>query len=396
MPVLVLDNGAWTAKVGYATDNEPRIIPNCVIKAKNVRTRVFTGSQIDDCKDMSGLYYLLAFQKGYLTNWEVEKQVWDHVFGKDCFKVNFEETTALVTEPFFNFLSVQEAMNEVLFEEYQFASIYRTNAGYLSQYRHNKTSNKKHKCTLIVDTGFSFTHVVPYYNGKKVKGPIRRLTIGGKILTNHLKEVISYRQLMVMDETHVMNQCKEDVCYVSQDFYHDMNIAKKRWPENTVVRDYILPDYTHIKRGYMRSAEESTGKAAGSEQIIRLNNERFAIPELLFHPSDVGIQETGIPEAIVESINATPTEMRPHFYGDILLTGGNCLLPGFKDRILKDVRSMAPADYDINIRLPDDPITYSWHGGAQLAQTPDFKKLCVTREQYEEHGPNICEERFDV
>ncbi len=33
------------------------------MKAKNVRTRIFVGDQVDDCKDLSGLYYLLAFQK---------------------------------------------------------------------------------------------------------------------------------------------------------------------------------------------------------------------------------------------------------------------------------------------------------------------------------------------
>ena len=31
---------------------------------------------------------------------------------------------------------------------------------------------------------------------------------------------------MVMDETYVMNQLKEDVCYVSTDFAADMCIAK--------------------------------------------------------------------------------------------------------------------------------------------------------------------------
>lgn len=29
-----------------------------------------------------------------------------------------------------------------------------------------------------------------------------------------------------MDETHVINQVKEDVCYVSQHFYKDMEIAQ--------------------------------------------------------------------------------------------------------------------------------------------------------------------------
>ena len=35
-----------------------------------------------------------------------------------------------------------------------------------------------------------------------------RIDVGGKLLTNHLKEVISYRQLQVMDETYVMNQVR--------------------------------------------------------------------------------------------------------------------------------------------------------------------------------------------
>ncbi len=43
-----------------------------------------------------------------------------------------------------------------------------------------------------------------------------------------------------------------------------------------------------------------------SFQTIRLNNERFSIPEALFHPSDIGIQEMGIPEAIVHAISCTP------------------------------------------------------------------------------------------
>ena len=37
---------------------------------------------------------------------------------------------------------------------------------------------------------------------------------------------IHFRQLMVMDETHVINQMKEDVCYVSSQFYKDMETAR--------------------------------------------------------------------------------------------------------------------------------------------------------------------------
>ena len=45
-----------------------------------------------------------------------------------------------------------------------------------------------------------------------------------------------------------------------------------------------------------------------------MNNERFSIPEVLFHPSDIGIQEMGISEAIIHTINGTPEGKLDHFF----------------------------------------------------------------------------------
>ncbi|XP_013779892.1 actin-related protein 6-like [Limulus polyphemus] len=392
---FVLDNGAYTEKCGYSTQAEPRIIPNCITKAKSERRRPFIGDQIDDCKDISGLFYILPFQKGYLVNWEVEKQVWDYTFGQDVFNIDFGETCLIVTEPYFNFTSIQENMTEILFEEYQFHSLLRINAGTLSAHRYHK-ENPNELCCLVVESGYSFTHIVPYIKGKKLKNAIRRINVGGKALTNHLKDIISYRQLHVMDETYVMNQVKEDVCYVSTQFDHDMSVARKKGKDNTIIRDYVLPDYTVIKRGYVRPLEETTGKPKDNEQIIRMNNERFMVPELLFHPSDIGVQEMGIPEAIVHSIQATPEEVQPHLYKNILLTGGNACFPFFKTRVYSDVRAFAPELYDVSVTLPENPVTFAWHGGSLLSENEEAPKMIVSKKMYEENGMNLCLEKFDV
>ena len=37
--------------------------------------------------------------------------------------------------------------------------------------------------------------------------------------------------------------------------------------------------------------------------MIRMNNERFCVPELLFKPADVGIQEMGISESIMHCLS---------------------------------------------------------------------------------------------
>jgi len=42
------------------------------------------------------------------------------------------------------------------------------------------------------------------------------------------------------------------------------------------------------------------------------------------------------------------------------------------------------------------PITYAWLGGKKFSQDATFSNLLVTREEYEEEGPSLCLERFDV
>lgn len=233
----ILDNGAYTAKVGFST-LEPKIVPNCIMKAKSERRRPFIGSQIDECRDASGLFYILPFQKGFLINWDTQKTVWDYMFSKECCPVNFNEVPLIITEPLFNFSSIQEAMTEIFFEEYECQTLLRTNATDLAEYKYRKGNNNE--CTLVVDSGYSFTYIVPYIKGKKHKEGIIRIDIGGKVLTNHLKEIISYRQLNVLDETYVINQAKEDSCFVSQDFMKDMGIAKERGNHSELLCIHII------------------------------------------------------------------------------------------------------------------------------------------------------------
>ena len=43
-----------------------------------------------------------------------------------------------------------------------------------------------------------------------------------------------------------------------------------------------------------------------ADQVLKMNNERFQIPELLFHPSDIGMKQAGIAEAISQAIESCP------------------------------------------------------------------------------------------
>lgn len=258
-----------------------------------------------------------------------------------------------MTEPQFNFTTIQEALTEIFFEEYECESLLRTTAADLAAFNYCTNSLNpavsQLECCVVIDMGYSFTHIIPFVKGKKVKDAIRRIDIGGKLLTNHLKEMISYRQLNVMDESYVINQVKEDACFVSQNFTADMKLAKKRTADNNIVRDYILPDFTSIRRGYLQEINKIEN---GDQQSLRLANERFVIPELLFHPSDVGIRQMGVPEAVINSIGACADDVKPHLFPNIVVIGGCALFDGMQSRLEAEIRALAPDDVDVCVTMP--------------------------------------------
>lgn len=79
---LVIDNGGFTIKAGFATANpkpeDCQVIPNCI--ARDRQRRVWIGNQLDNCKDFGEIVFRRPVEKGCLVNWEAEKAIWDHTF----------------------------------------------------------------------------------------------------------------------------------------------------------------------------------------------------------------------------------------------------------------------------------------------------------------------------
>ncbi len=195
--------------------------------------------------------------------------------------------------------------------------------------------------------------MTPLLRGRPVQSAIRRLDIGGKILTNYLKELVSIRHYNMMDETHLMNQVKEAVCFASKDFNKDLERTWKGGVGNRrklddggdgIVVDYVLPDYNTHKHGFMRQHDPSLsarlkklGAAAsaneGIEDFMTLGNERFAVPELIFSPSDIGMKQPGLPEVVIQSVSALPLGLWPAMLANIVVVGGNARINGFVERL---------------------------------------------------------------
>ncbi|KAF8332777.1 actin-domain-containing protein [Cantharellus anzutake] len=449
-PILILDNGASTIKAGFANnDEQPRLVPNAVVKSKGGGSKLYIGQDIETCDDFFGIYYRRPFERassatsrpGILTDWDTEKAVWDNLFSPECLNVDTRATSLLVTEPYFNLPSVQDTYDQLVFEEYEFKSYLRTPAAPLAQYGplFAQRDMPPPECYILVDSGFSFTHVIPVMKGKVLTPSIKRLVyvqplqltivhvrffhridIGGKLLTNYLKEIVSFRHWDMMEHFYVMNEVKEKCCFVSSSFSSDLESCRLHPRRNPIVQEYVLPDFGARMKGYIRSGPNAAPRTSlkdssadpspmdldgaisqslkqdGTEPVLYMANERFTVPEVLFHPSDIGLHQSGLPETIAKCIYSlnVPDDIRGLFWANIGLVGGNFCMEGIVPRLKTELRALAPPEAHVGIYEAKDPVTATFESLHSFSPSTSYSAKCVTKEEYLEGGTNMCRRKF--
>lgn len=102
---------------------------------------------------------------------------------------------------------------------------------------------------------------------------------------------------------------------------------------------FVLPDYVTSSTGFElvgvggRCEKQMPGqKVSPTQQVITMLNERFMVPEALFHPSDIGIRQAGIAESVELCLQLFPPSVQQMLVRNIVLSGGNTCLPHFKER----------------------------------------------------------------
>ncbi|KAG9229988.1 actin family [Amylocarpus encephaloides] len=432
---LIIDNGAHTIKAGFASssvasqapDEEgsdappptPSVIPNCIARDRD--KRVYIGSQLSKCTDFNEILFRRPVDRGYLVNWEAEKEIWEHEFfdNKAPLHCDPSQTGLILTEAPNALSQLQTNCDQVVFEEFGFASYYRCPAPTLNAYNNIQAMfpvlrsavepQLPAEILLLIDSGYSHTTITPLLQGRPVQGAVRRLDVGGKLLTNYLARLVSRRQYDMRNDIYIVNEIKEACCYVSGDFKADMEQTWKG-PKGDrrdtyatsggIAKDYVLPDYHNRSKGYVRDHDPSAaGKLKNpeaAEDILTLRNERFTVPEMLFSPSDMGMRQSGVAQLAMDSLSAVPFGLWPGFLANVVLVGGNANMEGFIERLEMEIRALAPAECIVRIGKPTDPIISTWQGGAALAKDVDaLRKLSVTKQEYEENGPAWVARKFD-
>merc|ERR1712217_293509 len=225
---------------------------------------------------------------------------------------------------------------------------------------------------VVLDVGDGVTHVVPVFEGFAQPDAVMRSDIAGRDVTDHLALQLRRKGYMFHTPSvrEVVRQIKEKECFVAANPEKEEQLAVDM--QNSKTHKFTLPD----------------------GGIIDLGPERFRAPEILFCPDRVGLECAGVHELLAGSIKRTDLDVRIKLWEEIVLSGGSTMFHKFGDRLLHEVRKLAPREVKIRIASPPDRKLSTWIGGSVIASLSSFKKMCICQLDYQEQGPRILHKNF--
>ncbi|EGR32566.1 hypothetical protein IMG5_077470 [Ichthyophthirius multifiliis] len=386
---IIIDNGSWEIRLGNATNQNPMILQ------QNLLGNLLYGEQLNNYLDESNLIYIKPQVRGVTVDWDHEihllEKMLDDLTG---FEQKQNELASYSISYIYNPCmpeKVRQRIIETCFEYFGFDAIYPALSQKMSQifFKHNYPNKLSDQFQLLIEIGHSATYFVPFFDDEVVNYGIKRLDIGGKLLSNHLKDIITCRYIQLNNDFRMVSQIKNEMCFVSQDFIKDMKmklayinkiyLIKKR--KNTFQKFFILPDYDTGKQGYVIENYDNQS----NQEVLALDKERFTIPELLFYPSDIGLNQNGISQGIFNVVKELNIDLREYFLENIILTGGSSNFQGLSERLQNEIIQNTP-EYLQNKLIHIKEQYPSFKGCQILAQSENFQNIVMNRNDYKEYG----------
>lgn len=371
LDVIIIDIGTGTIKAGWAGEDAPRcVIPTLMMKHTQTTVDRTGGEPTVEVTTLFGhdaLQVLHAgtsettekpqfpIERGEIKDLDVLQQIIEYMFKVEL-QVEPNTFPVLLTVDPLCSREAKEQIASMMFNTFRVPSMTLCNQAVLSLFSTGRTTG------IILEAGEGVIYAVPVYEGFALKHAVLRLPLAGRDLTRYLMQILAERDInFTEDQVDIVSAMKEKLCAVKTD---------------DETKDTIKPaDLTY---------ELPDG------QIVTLDNKcRFQTSELLFDPSIfVEIKERdqnraiGVHRLIYDSIMMCDPFLQKDLLSNIVLSGGTSMLPGFGDRIRKEINELVKGHYLTHIVTDSQRKNGAWIGGSMYASLETFGQLKITAQEY--------------
>ncbi|CAH2103252.1 unnamed protein product [Euphydryas editha] len=362
-PAVVIDNGSYSIKAGFACDNHPVSIFRTLVGRPSYLNGSYGNKYYDvhvgdDAIREIDLDLNHPVVKGSIAHWDDMERVWHHVFYKEL-KVAPEERGVILACGTNSTIDEKVKCCEVFFETFNAPTMCIQSQSVLAMYGSGTTTG------ICVDIGHDTTDVAPIFEGKMITYAHINTGLAGSQIENYLEKCLAERNLLNEFKSSIdIENIKKSCLYITKN---------GAMPIKNYIRNYKLP----------------------SGEKIDVSNEAFMAGELIFQPDIVKGEKTSfIPlhEAIVTASLKCDTEIRKQMYESIVPCGGLSMVPGINKRLQVELECSISSPF--NILSSSEQYAISWLGGATFAGLSETKKIWVQKKQFEDYGQRIVRNKF--
>lgn len=354
---LIIDPGTYAFKAGLSGEENPScIIESFIAKPKYKRILANEDAEmVGKPQEFIGLYNLKKFfSEGLFKNTQEVKAVFSKIFSEVKASQPLKETPVLITEALFTPLAQKIHLAKFLFETNNVPKVFFATQPVLSLYASGKIDG------LVIESGDTFTQIVPVYSGYKIDRTASKVNFGGLDVT------LKYKNLLT--------QGNSPLSHVQSLLFFDE--IKKATLE-------LMP----AQQSSFDASSLSYGLPDGNS--IHISAERFNAAEIIFrkHPGDRNWP--GLVHLIEECGNELDRDLQRNLYRSIHLGGGNTMIKNFPERLTEELHSAFKGkEFKINVSN-DDRSLLSWKGASLISHLSSFNNMWITKKDMEEVGERI-------
>jgi actin len=319
---LIIDLGTGFLKYGFPSQTKPKILP-AYIKTRGGKTGDEYLTRLDPTR--AGKFYPL--ENGNLPDGETLKPLILEIFNR----LGLGGHQRLATEVQLLVFSIVD-QNHV----YDVCDQLRVLLGcrkLLAAYQQVLTLLFLNKHTgMVVDIGHTISLITPIYRGFLLREHVVDTATGGLYVSAALRRLL------------------EETAKESSKYADYAKLATDVKAVRVDPRDKTTPREWRYRR---------------KDIDVQLGSVTWKSPEVLFDPTLIGISDTGLIGAVVDSIEQVDMTIRRELSNDIVLTGGTSMILGLRERFESELKRRLP-HLPVNVYALEDAINFTWKSAATL------------------------------